>query len=141
MDELIQRLEQNLLGRCVMIERREGDWAGNIDGGGVVSLGVPWRIVAQGRIAFADEDDGQKFGLPSPVDGEVEANRLLAGKPIIGITIDDETGDLTVMFEGNLRLDAFNNSAGYEGWQIDLPPDLGGMWVIALGGGEISVFV
>lgn len=138
--DLLDKLQQHLVGRHCSIERREADWAANLEGGGSISLPVPWRIVADGRIAFADEDDGQQFGLPSPLDGQAEANRQLAGKAITSVSIDPETADLTVRFEGNVRLDAFNYSAGYEGWHINLPPEQGGMWVIALGGGELTVF-
>ena len=138
--DLLDKLQQHLVGRHCSIERGEVQWSANLEGGGSISLPVPWRIVADGRIAFADEDDGQQFGLPSPLDGQAEANRHLAGKAITGVAIDPETADLTVRFEGNVRLDAFNYSAGYEGWQINLPPEHGGMWVIALGGGELTIF-
>ena len=133
-------LSQKLTGRRCSIQRREGDWAASIHGGGVISLGVPWRIISEGRIAFADQDDGQKFGLPAPLDGEAEANRLLSGKTIEKVTVDPETADLGLHFESGVRLEAFNYSAGYEGWQIILPPAEGGMWVIALGGGDVSIF-
>lgn len=133
-------VERNLIGRCGSIARREADWVFNLDGSGSISLPVPWRIVANGRIAFADADDGQQFGLPAPVNGEVLVNQLLHGNVITGITINAETADLSLQFEGDIRLDAFNYSAGYEGWQINLPPEGGGMWVIALGGGEVTMF-
>jgi hypothetical protein len=140
MADLLHALEQNLIGLGCAIERREADWAANLDGGGSISLGVPWRIVAAGRIAFADQDDGHQFGLPAPLDGQAEANRLLAGKAITKVSVDAETADLSIHFDGEVRLDAFNHSAGYEGWQINLPPERGGMWVIALGGGSLSIF-
>src|SRR5688500_15753844 len=132
-------VEQNLIGRRCSVERREADWAVDLEGGGNISFPVPWRIVAEGRIAFADEDDGQQFGLPSPVDGQAEANRLLAGKAITKIAIDRETADLTLYFEAGVRIEAFNNSSGYEGWKINLPAERGGLWVIALGGGDVAV--
>ncbi|OWJ59026.1 DUF6188 family protein [Inquilinus limosus] len=133
-------LEQNMVGRRCSVERREADWAINLDGGANVSLPIPWRIIAEGRIAFADEDDGQRFGLPSPVDGEAEANRLLAGKAITRVTVHQETADLTLDFEAGVRLEAFSNSSGYEGWKIILPRGSGGLWIIALGGGGVAVF-
>ena len=51
-----------------------------------------------------------------------------------------DTADLTLYFGNGLRLDAFNNSAGYEGWQIGLPNENGDMLIIALGGGEVVTF-
>ena len=138
--DLLSELEQNLIGCVCSIERGEFGWSANLDGGGTITLTGPWRIVAGGRIAFADSDDGQQFGLPAPLDGEAQANRLLAGKAIRKVAIDAQTADLTIEFAGGARLDVFNYSAGYEGWQINLPPERGGMWVIALGGGEFTIF-
>jgi hypothetical protein len=138
--DLLEELEQNLLGLCCSIERGEFDWSVNLDGGGSITLPVPWRIVADGRIALADTDDGQQFGLPAPLDGQAEANRLLGGKPITEVRVDPQTADLTIQFDGGVRLDVFNHSAGYEGWHINLPPERGGMWVIALGGGDVTIF-
>lgn len=138
--EWLVRIERSLIGRHGSIARRETDWAFNLDGNGSISLPVPWRIVANGRIAFADKDDGQWFGLPAPVDGEALVNQLLVGNAITGITINAETADLSLQFGGNVRLEAFNHSAGYEGWQINLPSKSGGMWIIALGGGDVSIF-
>ena len=138
--EWLFRLERNLLSKRCVAERRESDWALNIEGGGSISLGIPWRIVSDGRIAFADKDDGQQFGLPAPIDGEALVNSVLAGRQIVGIAVDDETADLSIRFEGAVRLDAFNYSAGYEGWHINLPPENVGVWVIALGGGDVTVF-
>jgi hypothetical protein len=138
--ELLDKLKSHLVGRHCSIERREADWAVSLDGGGSISLPVPWRLVADGRIALADRDDGQQFGLPAPLDGQAEANRLIEGRAITNVSIDPETADLAVRFEGSVRLDAFNYSAGYEGWHINLPPEHGGMWVIALGGGDVTVF-
>ena len=46
------------------ISRREDDWIfhpGCV--GGISSGACPWRIIAAGRIAFADTDDGQIFWL------------------------------------------------------------------------------
>jgi len=133
------KLETTLLGRECAIIRREADWAVSLVGGGGISLPVPWRIVADGRIAFANEDDGQWFGLPTPVDGELKANGLVKGRSITKLIIDLQTADLSLQFGSNVRLDAFNNSCGYEGWDISLPQDAGGMEVIALGGGDLEI--
>ncbi|WP_188769704.1 hypothetical protein [Novosphingobium endophyticum] len=133
-------VEKALFGRQCEIARREADWAINIAGGGSIALPVPWRIVTGGLIAFADEDDGQQFGLPAPVDGAATANELIGSRSIIGISVDSQTSDLALHFEDGIRLDAFNNSSGYEGWQISLLPENGGMSVVALGGGGVAIY-
>lgn len=133
-------LENRLLGRQCEIVRRKADWVANLVGGGSIALPVPWRIIANGRIAFASEDDGQTFGLPAPLDGEIVAKRLLGGHSITKILVTPDTADLTLHFGRTLRLDAFNNSSGYEGWRIVLPSDDGSISVVALGGGDVAVF-
>ena len=51
--------------------------------------------------------------------------------------IDEATGDLRIAFEGGTRVDIFNNSVGYEGWQFT---NESGLQLIALGGGEIAIW-
>lgn len=132
-------LHREMLGRTARIVRRDVDWAVEVSGGPIVSLPVPWRIVANGGIALAGRDDGHQFGLPAPLDGETEANALIAGQAISDVAIDDETADLTINFEGGVRLDAFHNSSGHEGWQIMLPSQDDRVLIIALGGGDIAI--
>jgi hypothetical protein len=136
----LPRIEKALIGRECEIARREADWVVNVSGGASIALPIPWRIVAGGRIAFANEDDGQEFGLPAPLDGEVKANSLIASRRITGLRVDGETLDLAIRFEEAVRLDAFSNSSGYEGWHIHLPPEDGSLSVVALGGGEVAIF-
>jgi len=133
-------LEQALLGRQSKIARREHDWVITVIGGGSIALPIPWRIVADGRIAFANEDDGQQLGLPAPVDGEAKANDLIASRSITSLSIDTQTADLVIYFGDAVRLDTFSNSSGYEGWHINLPPENGGMSVVALGGGDVTIY-
>lgn len=133
-------LETALLGRQGEMARREHDWVITFIGGGSIALPVPWRIVADGRIALANEDDGQQFGLPAPVDGEAKANGLIASRAITSLSIDRQTADLVIHFGDAVRLDTFSNSSGYEGWHINLPPENGGMSVVALGGGDVAIY-
>ena len=72
-------------------------------------------------ISHGDEDDGQWFGLPEPVNGEARTNELLQGKRVVGVELDEQTADLRIVFDDGVRLDFFNNSSGYEGWQAAVP--------------------
>jgi hypothetical protein len=55
---------------------------------------------------------------------------LLAQKPLKKLVITDKTGDL-LEFESEVRLEVFNNSSGYEGWNCGTPS---GLEVIGMGG-------
>lgn len=101
-------------------------------------LGVrSWRVVTADGIAHGDEDDGQQFGLPQPVDGEAQTNDFLQGQRLTSVEIDGLTADLRLVFDGGARLDFFNNSAGYEGWQASVLAGGKGLVFIALGGGKL----
>jgi hypothetical protein len=131
-------LSAALQGRECRASRREADW--NFDFGERLNIAAsaPWRVVTADGIAHGDEDDGQRFGLPQPVDGEARVNYLLSGQKVRKVEVDGQTADLRVVFDGGARLDLFNNSSGYEGWQASVPVDGKVLTVIALGGGELA---
>jgi hypothetical protein len=127
-------------GQCCRVERRAHDWAFRFGDGSGLGVSVPWRIIQAGRIAFANSDDGQVFGLSAPIDGEARANMLLQGLRVIDVEIDGLTADLHLRLEGELRIDVFNHSSGYEGWQGWYASGPDTVTVIGLGGGGIAVF-
>ena len=54
--------------------------------------------------------------------------------------IDRQMADIALHFDDETRIDVFNNSSGYEGWQATFVVD-GIHWtVIAKGGGELAFF-
>lgn len=101
---------------------------------GGLAVQCPWRVVSGGRIALGSVDHNQKFGLLEPVNGVARVSKLLKGKAVEGVKIHDLTSDLTIQFTDDLRLDVFNNSSGYEGWQYC---DLQGLELVAQGGGRL----
>jgi len=102
-----------------------------------ISAPPPWRVVTPGGIAFGADDDGHQFGLPQPVDGEARTNELLKGQTVVELEVDDRTADLKIMFDGGARLDFFNNSSGYDGWQASVPVDGRELAIFAQGGGAL----
>lgn len=96
------------------------------------SLGVEcsWRLIADGRIALTDGDDGHQFGMPAPVDVEIETARRLVGQRVTHAVVASQTADLTISFGDDLRLEVVSNSSGYESWQLNIP----GCVIVANGG-------
>ena len=119
------------------VTRREADWSFDFGEGLNIAASVPWRVVTSDGIAHGVEDDGQWFGLGQPVDGDARTNELLQGQKVVGVEVDALTADLRVIFDGGARLDFFNNSSGYEGWQAAVG-GRDGLTVIALGGGGLT---
>ena len=132
-------LETALRGRGCRAFRRETDWNFNFGEDLGIAAFVPWRVVTADGIALGLEDDGQRFGLPRPLDGEARVNELLSGQRVSEIEVDAQTADLRVVFDGGARLDFFNNSSGYEGWQASVPIHGRVLTIVALGGGELAV--
>jgi hypothetical protein len=119
--------------------RLEHDWTFQFGDAGTVVASCPWRILADGRIAHADEDDGQQFGLPKPVDGVERAMGILSGRKIVSVEVSPISGDLKIHFAGDRTLEFFNNSSGYEAWQATVVQAEKTVNVVAQGGGQISI--
>jgi len=134
--DVARELTSRLTGsRLTTAKRREHDWAFEFGKDVGVRVSCTWRILVDGRMKFAGDDDGQQFGLPNPLDGEEEATRLLGQRSIKNLTIRPDTGDLCIVFDGGATLEFINDSSGYEGWELHA----GGLAVIALGGGGLAV--
>ncbi len=133
----IEEFTQAFVGRTCSVERESPFWRADFGGQFTIAVRVPWRIVAKGRIMLGNEDDGQQFGLSSPLDGEQCSASLLSGRLVQALHIDRETGDLTFNFDGNTRIDVFNNSCGYEGWDAYYTVAGDRRGIVALGGGKL----
>lgn len=114
----------------------EGVWAFDFSKAGL-NIECPWRIVVDEAVVLGASDHGHQFGLPAPVDAIAKTLKILGGKSVEGIEIDPVTADLCIKFSGQTRLDAFNCSSGYEGWNYG---DVTGMSVVATGGGKLAIW-
>jgi hypothetical protein len=126
---------------CREISRNEHDWMFQIGEVGALVVWCPWRIIADGGIAHAGEDDGQKFGLPKPVEGVERATSLLFARKIVSVEVAPISSDLRIRFEDDRILELFNNSSGYEGWHATIKRGHESTSVIAQGGGQISILI
>ena len=123
--------------RCTNIVRFATEsWRFEFGGRTTLDVRCPWRIVEKGLIALGNVDDGQQFGLPSPVDARREALRLLADR-IVSVTIRERTADLILELEHGTQFEVFNSSSGYEGWEC---ASKDGLLVVARGGGELAIW-
>jgi hypothetical protein len=82
------------------------------------------------------DDDGQKFGLPQPINAAAEVTGLIGGCLTRSVTIRPGVLDLLIEFEGVHTLEVLPLSSGYEAWEVDRPADRSR--VIAVGGGELA---
>ncbi|NPD69984.1 hypothetical protein HN018_19425 [Lichenicola cladoniae] len=138
--DYLLEFEAILVGQECAISRREHDWLFTLSGKGSLAVSVPWRVVSQECIEFGSEDHGHLFGLSVPVDGEEICRKLIGNRLVTSALVDRQTADLTLHFGSAIRIDIFNNSAGYEGWDAGVDAGSKSMRGIALGGGDVTVF-
>jgi hypothetical protein len=139
-DDPLSTFGRALHGRTCTVEKRDFDWALNFGDQSSIAVSVPWRIVSAGGIVFADSDHGQKFCLAEPIVGATRANTILMDRRVTSVKVDQLTADLHVYFDGEARIDVFNHSSGYEGWQASYPSECGETQIIGLGGGDLAIF-
>jgi hypothetical protein len=123
---------------CTCVEKAGHSWQFRFgDGDATLNLECPWRLLLNGAIAFGGDDDGQQFGLPAPLDGVKVTEKLLSASLVSLVEIREGCSDLSLTFQNGVRLEAFNGSAGYEGWTCS---GKGGVTVVAQGGGNLSIW-
>ena len=120
-----------------LLQPAEGVWQFDFEGAGL-TIECPWRIVSGGSVVLASSDQGQKFGLPAPVDLISATLEKLKGLTVETIAINGETADLCLTFGGGTRIDTFNDSSGYEGWNY---ADRDGVMLVAQGGGQLAIWI
>lgn len=135
--EIHQELSSSAKGAvCTGVELyAPGSWSFNFEGRLRLNVQCPWRIVGDRGVALGSEDDGQQFGLPAPVNGGAVALQLLAATALKHVLIREKTGDVVLEFDSGIRLEVFNNSSGYEGWNCGTQS---GLEVIGMGGGTTA---
>ena len=99
-----------------------------------LSVECPWQILTEQRVVLASGDHGQKYGLPAPIDASAKAMELLAGQAIRRISVDEVSADLYIEFDDAVTMRTFNDSSGYEAWNLTGPH---GDRYIAQGGGNV----
>jgi hypothetical protein len=121
--------------QLIGVERREQDWFFDFASGMKLTAFGPWRILANGQIALASDDDGQKFGHPAAIVGESLALKLLGESRVHNVSVRDETSDLVIVFYSGAVLVILNMSMGYEGWWVGMES----LEIVAQGGGQLAI--
>jgi hypothetical protein len=123
--------------RCTTVTRFSADsWRFDFEGRTVLDVSCPWRILSTAGIALGNVDHQQQFGLPTPIDAQQEAQKLLADR-VVKATIREKTADLILELEQGSCLEVFNASSGYEGWECSSKD---GLLAVARGGGKFETW-
>jgi len=99
----------------IELDKETQEWVFDFSNDINLRVSTPWRIIDDKQILRTSGDEGQIYGLPKPVNVSESVMNLLIGRKIINFTADPITTDLTFDFDGNLKIQTFNDS-GYEPW-------------------------
>lgn len=125
----------SLVGRkLASIGRHEFSWSFSFDDTTVLGTDGSWRVLAEGRVAVSNLDDGQKYGLCDAVDARARALHLILGKIVRDASVREDTGDLTISFGDDSALEVLTISSGYEAWQLNKPQ---AGTLVCTGGGKL----
>ena len=122
--------------RLQSVSRSEHSWSFAFAPGCGIETDSFWRIRSDGGILVTNEDDGQRFGLPEPVDAADRAVKRLKAA-VAEVELVPDTSDLRIVFEDGAILEVFNTSCGYESWQLYSKDAC--LRLIALGGGNTAI--
>jgi hypothetical protein len=120
--------------RFQLLTKREFDWTIDFEGDAYLCVSCLWRLVENGRIVVTSNDDGHKFGLPTPVDAAGLVNTRLTDATVEQVELSDGTLDLRLRFRGGLELQILPDSCGYEAWELGHAKER----FIACGGGKLT---
>lgn len=133
MDTLIA----SLLGRSLASVHHDAEtdeWLFDFGGSYVLQVSAPWRLVTASVIAVEHDDHGGQSGRSEAVDAARSVRAVVDDRAVVKATVAGGTADLTIDFGDGIRLEVFNDSAGYEGWILNAPD---GQWLVAQGGGRL----
>ena len=75
--------------------------------------------MSRDSILVTREDDGQRFGLPAPVDAEALLRQHVENHRLISVEVNTASSDLRLRFDNELALEILNLSSGYECWTLN----------------------
>lgn len=104
--------------RLESVKRLDYDWDLRFDAGSSLMFQSMWRLVSDDAIEVTSEDDGQNFGLKTPIDAAAQLKAKVGDKLVSDVRIDRVTSDLTLHFGQHLRLEVVSTSSGYEAWSL-----------------------
>src|SRR4029453_9156808 len=91
-----ENLAKGMIGeRLESVKRLDYDWDFRFDGGSSLMFQSVWRLVSEAAIEVTNEDDGQQFGLKTPVNAAELLKATIGEQRISAVRIDDATSDIT----------------------------------------------
>lgn len=135
--EELEQYTNSLVGRqLISFEKKDWSWFFRFSGDISVATEESWRLILENRIFVTSEDHDQLFGLSEPVDAVSRVLSSIADRTVSAAVVSASTGDLTIEFSGQVKLQFLQMSGGYESWRLSVQ----GTEIICMGGGKIVLF-
>jgi len=99
-------------------DKETAAWVFSFSSGDALRVDAAWRMRTADRILIGWRDDGEWFGRQAPVEAPAEVLAAVGLALVIQSSAEETSGDLLVRFENGTSLEVFNDSCGYEGWQL-----------------------
>jgi hypothetical protein len=84
-----------------------------------LSVEAPWRLLSATSIVVTSKDDGQKFGLETPIDAGAKLRECLNQRRVASVEVNPTSSDLSVHFDNGGVFEVVNLSSGYECWTLN----------------------
>ena len=121
---VLARLETLPMGTRISIDHIDTVWRADIGPDLFVIIESLWRLRDAERLVCTSADDGQDFGLASPLDAAAVANELLGHAEVAGVSLDRVTSDLRFVLADGTVFEILTDSTGYESWTAHIADDL-----------------
>lgn len=125
----------NLLFRDISFDSDADNWTFLLEENNYVNASGFWRLLKDDRIQLVSVDHGHQFGLTKPFDLVDAVKDELVNKRLTKLEILENTCDLVLTFDGNIKVQIFIASSGYETYNFSL----NGTRYTGLGSGDISI--
>jgi hypothetical protein len=114
------RTSDVLLGATLSrIEKQSFSWTFHFGDAVHLNVEAPWRVLSKDSILVTSEDDGQTFGLATPVDALATIRQLLENRRVTFVGVDAASSDLRLRFDNEVVLQIVNLSSGFECWVLN----------------------
>lgn len=133
-EELV--FKTNALFQSMSFDRDTDSWwfvfADNI----VFNAHTMWRLLKKNGIQWVSLDNGQKFGLPEPIDLVDKVTTELKEKRLTEVKVKKDTADILLTLSDDLEIEIFISSSGYESYNFSIDKKN----YIGMGAGDIAIF-
>ena len=129
-------IKTNSLFNSVSYDKNADSWKFSFSDNIEINTQTIWRILKNKKIQWVSLDNGEQFGLSSPINLIEILNSELSGKYLLEIIVNPYTADLLLNLTDNLQIEILISSSGYESYNFSIDKKI----YVGMGSGDIAIF-